>query len=156
MCQDLLSHPSKRYYPSAIIPPLLDIPELFNPDANSSMWMAASLNNKDEECQPPAYLADPKVQSPYSWTDTHQKCFELIQLALVSAPVQGHPEPGQAYWLYTNTSDYAIAGALQQVQYIEIKDLRSTRTHKRLHKAYKKKEKVPELVTRLSKEHNDR
>jgi hypothetical protein len=61
--------------------------------------------------------------STYMWTDTHQKCFKFIKLALVSAPVQGHPEPGQAYHLYTDASDYAIAGALQQIQFISIKDL---------------------------------
>ena len=76
MCQDLLSHPSKRYYPSAIIPPLLDIPELFNPNANSSIWMAASLNDKDEECQPPAYLADPKVQDGILGWLALQRCEE--------------------------------------------------------------------------------
>jgi hypothetical protein len=48
MCQDLASHPSKRHYPSATIPPLLDIPGLFNPDANTSMWMDASLNDNDD------------------------------------------------------------------------------------------------------------
>ena len=66
----------------------------------------------------------------YMWTDTHQKCFELIKLALVSAPVRGHPEPGQAYRLYTDASDYTIAGTLQQIQFISIKDLRGTRIHK--------------------------
>jgi len=87
-------------------------------------------------------------ESPYSWTNTHQKCFELIKLALVSAPVRGHPEPGQAYWLYTDTSDYTIAGALQQVQYIAIKDLKGTWTYKRLHEAYKKNEKIPDTAWR--------
>lgn len=62
MCQDLASHPSKRYYPNASIPPLLDIPGLFDPDANTPMWMDASLNEDDETHVPPAYLADPKVQ----------------------------------------------------------------------------------------------
>ena len=93
--------------------------------------------------------------SPYVWNDTHQKCFELIKLALVSAPVRGHPEPGQAYCLYTDASDYTIAGALQQIQFIAIKDLKGTRVHKKLADAYKKGEKVPDLVTRLSKEFDD-
>jgi hypothetical protein len=93
--------------------------------------------------------------SPYKWTDTHQKCFELIKLALVSAPVRGHPEPGKMYRLYTDASDYAIAGVLQQIQLIAIKDLKGTRVHKRLFETYKKGEKVPELVTRLSKEFDD-
>jgi hypothetical protein len=94
--------------------------------------------------------------SPYKWTNIHQKCFKLIKLALVSAPVRGHPKQGQVYCLYTDTSDDAIAGVLQQIQFMAIKDLRGTRVHKQLHKAYKKGEKVPDLVTRLSKEFNDR
>jgi hypothetical protein len=62
MCHDLASHPSKRYYPNALIPPPLDIPGLFSPDANSPMWMDATLNDNDETHVPPAYLANPKVQ----------------------------------------------------------------------------------------------
>ena len=53
-------------------------------------------------------------------------------------------------------SDYALAGALQQVQLIAIKDLKGMRVHKRLLEAYMKGEPVPELVVRLSKEHDDR
>jgi len=97
-----------------------------------------------------------KKDEPFKWNDTHQKCFELIKLALVSAPVRGHPELGQTYCLYTDASDYAIAGVLQQIQYMSLKDLKGTRIHKRLHDAYNKGEKVPELVARLSKEHDDR
>ena len=82
--------------------------------------------------------------------------FQLVKLALISAPVRGHPEAGQAYRLYTDTSDYAIAGALQQVQLIAIKDLKGTRVHKRLLEAHTKGEPVPELVARLSKEHDRR
>ena len=95
-------------------------------------------------------------ENPFEWTDELQKCFELIKAALVSAPVRGHPEPGQAYRLYTDASDYAIAGALQQVQYIAIKDLKGTRAYKRLQEAHKKGDKVPDLITRLSKEFDDK
>jgi hypothetical protein len=62
MCQELVSHPSKRHYPNASIPPLIDIPGLFDPDANSPMWMDSSLNDEDEAHAPPNYLANPKVQ----------------------------------------------------------------------------------------------
>ena len=79
-----------------------------------------------------------------------------MKLALISAPVRGHLEAGQAYRLYTDASDYAIAGALQQVQLIAIKDLKGMWVHKRLLEAYMKGEPVPELVARLSKEHDDR
>ena len=95
-------------------------------------------------------------ETPFEWTDELQKCFELIKSALVSAPVRGHPEPGQAYRLYTNASDYAIVGALQQVQYITIKDLKGTRAYKRLQEVHRKRDKVPDLITRLSKEFDDK
>ena len=78
-----------------------------------------------------------------------------MKLALISAPVQGHPEAGQAYRLYTDALDYTIAGALQQVQLIAIKDLKGTQVYKRLLEAHTKGEPVPELVARLSKEHDN-
>ena len=84
---------------------------------------------------------------PFKWMDEHQRCFQLIKLAIVSAPVRGHPEPGQMYRLYTNASDYVVAGALQQIQYLKIKDLKGTRVYKRLAEAHKKGEKAPELVS---------
>ena len=95
-------------------------------------------------------------ETPYEWNDELQNCFDLIKSALVSAPVRGHPEPGQAYRLYTDASDYAIAGALQQLQYIAIKDLKGTRAYKKLQDAFKKGDKVPDLTTRLSKEFDDK
>jgi hypothetical protein len=97
-----------------------------------------------------------RKETPFVWAKEQQKLFELLKLALVSAPVRGHPEAGQMYRLYTDTSDYAIAGALQQVQLIAIKDLKGTRTYKKLQAAHEKKENLPELIVHLSKEHNDR
>ena len=76
MCQDLLSHPSRRYHPSVSIPPLLDIPKLFNYDANNSMWMDDSLDNNNEECPPPGYLADPKMQDGIMGWLALQRCEE--------------------------------------------------------------------------------
>jgi len=93
---------------------------------------------------------------PFEWTDELQNCFQLIKSALISAPVRGHPEAGQAYRLYTDASDYAIAGALQQIQYMDIKDLKGTRAYKRLQEAYNKGDKVPDLTTKLSKEFDDK
>ena len=84
---------------------------------------------------------------PHEWLDKHQKYFKLIKFALVSVPVHGHPEPRQTYQLYTDASDYVIAGALQQIQYIPIKDLKGTRVHEKLAAAHKKGKKVPELVS---------
>jgi len=97
-------------------------------------------------------LKDP----PFAWGKDQQDSFELLKLALVSAPVRGHPEAGQLYRLYTDASDYAIAGALQQVQLIAIKDLRGTRAYKRLQDAHNKGVEIPDLVVKLSKDHDDR
>jgi hypothetical protein len=93
---------------------------------------------------------------PFIWAEVQQKAFELIKLALVLALVRGHPEAGQTYRLYTDASDYAIAGALQQIQYIAIKDLKGTRAYRQLHENCKKGLKIPDLVAGLSKEHDDR
>jgi hypothetical protein len=71
-------------------------------------------------------------------------------------PVRGHPEAGQTYRLYTDVSDYAIAGALQQIQYIAVKDLRGTRAYNHLKEAHEKGDMAPEFTTRLSKEFDDR
>jgi hypothetical protein len=95
------------------------------------------------------------METPFVWAEEQQKLFELLKLALVSAPVRGHPKVGQMYRLYTDASDYAIAGALQQVQLIAIKDLKGTHTYKKLQAAHEKKENPPELIVCLSKEHND-
>ncbi len=68
----------------------------------------------------------------FAWGEDQIKAFKLLKLALISAPIRGHLEAGQAYRLYTDASDYAIAGALQQVQYIAVKDLKGTRISKKL------------------------
>ena len=88
----------------------------------------------------------------HAWGKDQSQVFELVKLALISAPVRGHLEARQAYRLYTDASDYTIAGALQQVQLIAIKDLKGTQGHKRLLEAHTKGEPVPGL----SKEHDDR
>ena len=92
----------------------------------------------------------------FAWGEDQSQVFELVKLALILAPVRGHPEARQAYRLYMDASDHTIAGALQQVQLIAIKDLKGTRVYKRLLEAHTKGEPVPELVARLSKEHDDR
>ena len=75
---------------------------------------------------------------------THKICLDLGASTRPS-------KTGQAYRLYTDASDYAIAGALQQLQYIAIKDLKGTRAYKKLNEAYKKGDKVPDLMTKIIK-----
>lgn len=71
-----MSHPSKRFHPHASIPPPLDIAELFNLDANSTMWMDAPLHDGEEGHTPPAYLADPKMQEGILGWLRLQRCKE--------------------------------------------------------------------------------
>jgi hypothetical protein len=92
----------------------------------------------------------------FDWSAKHQHTFETIKLALVSAPVRGHPIAGQAYRLCTDASDYALAGALQQIQLMAVKDLKNTRVYTRIKSAYERGEGVPELTTKLSQEIDDR
>jgi hypothetical protein len=91
----------------------------------------------------------------FDWSAKHQHAFETIKLALVSAPVRGHPVAGQAYRLYTDASDYTLAGALQQIQLMAVKDLKNTRVYARIKSAYERGEGVPELTTKLSQEIDD-
>ena len=58
---------------------------------------------------------------------------------------------GRSYRLYTNASDEALAGALQQVQPIEVGDLRGTRAYDQLKEAFEEGEPVPRLVMKLGK-----
>jgi hypothetical protein len=53
-----------------------------------------------------------KKEAPFEWSKDQQKAFELIKLALISAPVWGRPEAGQTYRLDMDASDYTIAGAV--------------------------------------------
>ena len=53
------------------------------------------------------------------------------------------------YWWYTDTSDEALGCALQQIQPISIKDLKGTRLHGQLKKAYDTGKQPPNLVVQL-------
>jgi hypothetical protein len=62
---------------------------------------------------------------------------------------------GLPYCVYTDMCDYGLAGILQQVQPITIKDLKGMWSYDTLRKAYDKKEKVPNLVANISKADRD-
>ena len=74
---------------------------------------------------------------------------------LTNAPVRAYAIPNKPFRIYSDACDYGIAAILQQVQPIQIKDLKGTRVYDRLRKAYDKKERVPKLVISLEKEEND-
>ena len=75
--------------------------------------------------------------------------------ALVNAPVLGHPITGQAYRLYTDASDIALGASLQQVQTIQVKDLKGTPCYARLEAAWGAGKEVPNLVAKLHKDQHE-
>jgi hypothetical protein len=90
-----------------------------------------------------------KKEVKWEWTDLHQESFELCKQVLTNAPVRGYAIAGRAYRVYTDACDYGLAGILQQVQPVKIRDLRGTRVYERLERAYKNKEPIPTLVAAI-------
>lgn len=87
--------------------------------------------------------------SRWNWGPDQETAFEAAKAALQQAPVLGHPAEGQPYRLYTDASDYALGCCLQQVQKINVKDLKGTKTYERLEKAFRDGAAVPRLTTKL-------
>jgi len=96
-----------------------------------------------------------KKDSKWEWTELHDEAFELCKEVLTNAPVRGYPMPGRPYRVYTDACDFGLAGILQQVQPVKIRDLRGTKSYERLLKAYKQKEPIPQLVIQASKDIRD-
>ncbi|KAF9471191.1 hypothetical protein BDN70DRAFT_901533 [Pholiota conissans] len=63
--------------------------------------------------------------------------------------------PGKPYRIYTDACDFTLAGILQQVQPIRIRELKDTKMYEHLERAYQKGEDILELATKLSKEDSD-
>ena len=104
-----------------------------------------------------AWIAHPlfdliRKDREWEWTEMHEEAFKLCKEVLTNAPIRGYAKPGLPYRVYTDACDYGLAGILQQVQPILIRDLRGTKIYDRLKKAYEKKEPVPNLVSTI---HND-
>ncbi|THH23196.1 hypothetical protein EUX98_g7980, partial [Antrodiella citrinella] len=60
----------------------------------------------------------------WDWTAVHQEAFDLCKQVLTQAPIRAHPIQGLPYRVYTDACDYGLAAILQQVQPIQVKDLR--------------------------------
>ncbi|QRV75096.1 Retrovirus-related Pol polyprotein from transposon [Ceratobasidium sp. AG-Ba] len=84
---------------------------------------------------------------PWQWGDLEQKSWDLVKRALTSAPVLVYPDTDKPFRLYTDASDVGLAGVLQQIQLIKVKDLTGTRAFECLEKAYKAKQPIPKLCT---------
>ena len=79
-----------------------------------------------------AWIAGPlfgllEKSTKWEWTKVHSEAFELCKQVLVNAPVCGYVKPGSPYRLYSDTCDFGLAAILQQVQKIQLKDLKGTK-----------------------------
>jgi hypothetical protein len=96
-----------------------------------------------------------RKNTPWKWSKLEQEAFELSKQALSYAPVMVYPILGKPYRLYTDACDYGISAILQQVQPIQIKDLKGTKVYETLEKAYKEGKPVPKLITTAYKQRDD-
>jgi len=96
-----------------------------------------------------------KKGSKWEWSSVHQEAFELCKEVLTNAPIRGYAMPKLPYRVYTDACDYGLAGILQQVQPVTVRDLKGTKVYNRLKRVFNQKEPIPQLVTILSKDKND-
>ena len=83
------------------------------------------------------------------------EAFELCKQVLVNAPVCRYMKLGSPYRLYLDACDFSLAAILQQVQRIQLKDLKGTKAYERCKRVFKANEPVPSLVVQISKLGND-
>ena len=81
----------------------------------------------------------------WEWTEVHSKAFELCKQVLVNAPVCGYAKPGSPYRLYLDACNFGLAGILQQVQRIQLKDLKGMKAYECCEKAFKAEQLIPSL-----------
>ena len=76
-----------------------------------------------------------KKDNKWEWTEIHTEAFELCKQVLTNAPVRGYAVPGAPYRLYSDACDFGLAAILQQVQKIQLKDLKGTCIYEKCEKA---------------------
>src|SRR6202021_3008396 len=89
------------------------------------------------------------------WNERYSEGFELCKEVLVNAPVPGYAKTRCSFRLYSDACDFGLAAILQQVQRIQLKDLKGTKAYERCKKAFKANEPIPSLVVQISKLSND-
>jgi transposase InsO family protein len=93
-----------------------------------------------------------KKDVDWKWTDIQQEAFDLAKLALTNSPVRAYAIPGNGYRVYSDACDVGIAAILQQVQPLQIQDLKGTKLYAKLRSAFDQNQPVPPTVATLSKD----
>jgi hypothetical protein len=96
-----------------------------------------------------------RKDSRWNWGAEQEHAFLAAKTALQNSPILGHPIQGLPYRLYTDASDEALGCALQQIQPLQVKDLKGTKAYDRLRKAFDSGQPPPRLVTSLSSKCQD-
>ena len=81
------------------------------------------------------WIAGLKKSTKWEWTKVHSEAFELHKQVLVNAPVCGYAKCRSPYRLYLDACNFGLATTLQQVQRIQLKDLKGTKAYKCCDKA---------------------
>ena len=107
-----------------------------------------------------AWIAAPlfnllKKDNEWEWMKIHTDALELCMQVLTNIPVRGYAVPGAPYGLYSDACNFGLTAILQQVQKIELKDLKGTCIYEKCEKALLAGEPVPNLVVQVSKTDND-
>lgn len=97
-----------------------------------------------------------KKNQRWIWEDEHEYAFVAIKNALAESPVLAHPQEGLPYRLYTDASDYALGCALQQIQTMQVGDLKGTKVYDRILKAHTLGKPVPKLFANLTEDDEKR
>ena len=91
----------------------------------------------------------------WQWYMEQEMAYPQAKEALANAPILGHPITGQAYRLYADTSDIALGTSLEQVQTMQVKDLKGTPCYMRLEATWEAGKEVPNLVAKLHKDQHE-
>ena len=89
------------------------------------------------------------------WTKVHSEAFELCKQVLVNASVCRYVKPGSPHRLYSDACNFGLAAILQQVQRIQLKDVKGTKTYKCCEKAFEAEQPIPSLVVQITKLNNN-
>ena len=87
----------------------------------------------------------------WEWTEVHSKAFKLCKQVLVNAPVCRYVKPGSSYRLYSDACDFGFTTILQQVQWIQLRDLKGMKAYKHCERAFEAEQPIPSLVVQITK-----